>query len=300
MRLERVAVKVGRWIARQETYDRMIAPALADMEFERSAGLLRQFVHWTHFPAIFLYAILWDLRLDLVSSVDGRDRRRAWTRAGLWYVGAAILMTVLPLWESTLGMLLLQGLWREAALSAGLNAVVDAAAVATVPAVIYLLRSGLGRRSLAVVVLLLSILAAGTAWAVRPIRASADQALVERVRDTTAPSAASRFADRMEASNLDQRSAWWHDLRSGLWVFSFGLWGVVLSSRSGWGIASALFRMLCTWYLIVAFLSRYRSFREATPIEQDWKEFAMTTSVALLWLAADGLIRLGRRAEIAR
>lgn len=78
---------IARRLTRKETFESLVAPALADLRFEAAAGrpLAR---HYVGLPFVIAIALLRDLRIDVQLTFGARD---VWKRTGAWYAGFVVL-----------------------------------------------------------------------------------------------------------------------------------------------------------------------------------------------------------------
>jgi len=147
-------VRIGQWIARKETFERMLAPAIADMQIEASYGRLHRGKHYFAFSLVLVHAILQDLRLDLACAFDAEARTVAWRRAAIWYTGFVVLLISLNLLVIFPKNLTLDGVWSAAVTSTVLNGIVRGVSWGVTVAVFYLYRRAYSRRSIVSAVLI--------------------------------------------------------------------------------------------------------------------------------------------------
>jgi hypothetical protein len=277
-------IRIGRWMSRKETFERMVAPAIADMQAEAAFGTIRRWRHYAGIGLVFVHAVLQDLRLDLTSAFDADARRMVWKRTAIWYVGVVGLLTVLGLRYNLPSDLPMDGLWSAALTSTGLEAVVTGASISTVVAVLYLCRKPSSRRSIALTVFIIGTLTSTFALAVRPLRMSADDELFHGI-------------DHNKPGDLDARVAWSKDLHSGVSVLPSALMGIVLARRRGWRVARAVIGLFATWQLVVILLLYLgRSGPVPDLAIQYWRQIAINSVVAVIWLMFDELARRLRHA----
>jgi hypothetical protein len=282
-------IRFGRWITRDQTFERMVSPAIADMQLEVSQGGSR----WRHYLGlclVLIYAALHDLRLDVSVAFDRESRRVAWKRAGIWYLGSAAVFTFLEFWEEMSRAHTDSGIWAVALTSAVLKAAVTAPGVGIVPAVLFLYRRAPSRRTIVAAVLIAGAVTVIVAMSVRPIRMLADQTLYD--------DAPNRSQDSYRVQRLDPSTTWWEGVQMGAWVFAHACVGVVLAH--GRSVARRVAGVLLTWYLFVAFLLSAEilgTFRSSL-IMQRWKDMALVFSVAVVWLVYDALLMWLRRPAV--
>jgi hypothetical protein len=274
MKAGRWLIRIGGWIARKETFERMVAPAIADMQAEASFGSVHRWKHYSGVGVVLVHALLQDLRFDLASAFDAEARRVVWKRTAIWYAGFVALLTFLGLRYNLPSDVSMDGLWTAALISTGLEAIVTSASISTVVAVLYFCRRSSSRRSIVLAVALLGALTVTFAVAVRPIRMPADRALY--------PS---------NHHNLDERIAWSKDIHSGVSLIPSALMGIVLARRRGWGVAGTVLGLCATWQLVVILFWRFGSPPTPDQAIQYWRQIAINSLVAFIWLTFDELAR---------
>ena len=285
-------MKVGSWIARRETFERMVAPAIADMQVESDYGRLHRGKHYFAIGLVLVHAMLQDLRLDLASAFDAEARSFAWRRAAIWYVGSVAIFTVLGLRYNLPSNLKMEGIWSAALTSTSLEGVVTGLILGGTVAVFYLYRRSSSRRSIVPIVILASTLTIGFAIAVRPIRVSADRTLYNSILASRSPG---RYVP-WKANDLNEQVTRWQDIQSGVGVIPWAFIGVVLARRKRWGVAWTLAGIYTTWFLLVYILLRLGSVPPPSLIMQRWRDIALNLVVALVWLTFDKLFRRERQA----
>jgi hypothetical protein len=82
------------WIARRltqpDTFDRLVSPAIADLQSEAAYGLTQRLRHYAAFTVVFGCAVLRDFRIDLGIAFGTDSARRAWGRAAVWALIAGL------------------------------------------------------------------------------------------------------------------------------------------------------------------------------------------------------------------
>ena len=285
-------VKIGKAITRRETFERMMAPAIADMQLEESLGRLHRWKHYGAIGLVLIHSMLHDFRLDASSAFDAEARRLAWRRARIWYVGFILLLTILGLLFNLPEVLSLDGIWTAALTSTGLEAIVTSATMLTSVAVFYLYRRSSSRRSIVPAVLIVGTLTMAFALTVRPVRRSADRILYDSIQTRIAPY--QKLSYPYKAANLDENITWWRDIQSGVGVIPFAMFGIVLSRRRGWGVASTIVGIWATWMLFVSGILIFGISLGSRPVpslpQQRWRDIATIAIVAIGWLAVDRLV----------
>jgi hypothetical protein len=268
-------IRIGGWIARKETFERMVAPAIADLQAEASFGSVHRWKHYSGIVVVLVHALLQDLRVDFTSAFDADARRVAWKRAGIWYAGFVALLTFLGLRYNLPSDLSMDGLWSAALTSTGLEAIVTGASMGFIVVVFYLCRRPSSRRSIALTVVIVGTLTGAFALAVRPIRMSADRALHPQ-----------------NHHNLDERIAWSTDIHSGVSLIPSALMGIVLARRRGWRVAGTVVSLFLTWQIVVILLLYLGRSGPAPDLAiQYWRQIAINSLVALIWLMVDEFAR---------
>lgn len=267
-------IRIGGWIARKETFERLVSPAIADMQAEASLGQVNRWKHYAGIGVVLIHALLQDLRFDVASAFDAEARRAVWKRTAIWYAGFVVLLTFLGLRYNLLPDRPMDGLWLAALTSTVLEALVTSVSISTVVAVLYLCRRSSPRRSIVLAVLIVGALTTTFALAVRPIRMSADRALYPG-----------------DHYYLDDHTLWSKDITSGVDVLPSALMGIVLARRRGWRVAVTVISFFATWQFVVILLLRFGGLREADLAFQYWRQIAINLFVAILWLTWDELLR---------
>ena len=283
-------VKFGSWIARQETFEKMIAPAISDMQVEASCGRLHRWRHYFAIGVVLIHALLQDLRLESVSVFGAEARRLAWKQAAIWYVGSVAFMTFIGFRYNLPQVPSLAGIWPAALTSALLDACVTGLGLAVTVGVFYLYRRGATRRSIVVVSLIAAALSVAVALAVRPVRISADQVIYSSIGHSSS----------YWQAKLDPQIGWWKDIQSGTRVIPNAILAVVLARRKGWRrvtatvvfffLSGVLEVMLWNQFVIRRLLSE-GMYQPPSEIMQGWREFAFSLVLASVWLSIDNFFR---------
>jgi len=274
--------RLGARIARKETFEHMVSPAIADMQFE---SRLHRHVRWRHclgLVVVLTRAFLHDLRLDVATVVDSEARRVAWKNAGLWFLAFATLFTLAGLRDYRAHEALkLDGLWPTALTSAGLAAAIAAVQPGMIAAVVYLYRKSDSLRAVVMVILTVAVLTSAFAMLVRPIRMSANQ----QIHNAVSPRAGGH------PDELNPLATWWQAIQSGVQVIPHALLGIVLARRRGWNLAFTIPQFFATWIILIAVLRDYLFGDLTVPAitYQRWREIALNCLVAIIWLSYDGV-----------
>jgi hypothetical protein len=281
-------IRIGNWVARKDTFDRIVAPAIADLQVEASLGFVQRWRHYFAIAAVLTLALLTDLRTDVLSAFDS-SARLAWRRAAIWYAGFAAVFTVVGIRYSVPDMPK-DGVWSAVLTHAAFEAAITAVPVAIAPAALYLSRRSSSGRSVVLAAMIVAALTVGSAMAVRPLRMSADQTLSNRIHSLNT----GRAGEYWDKSYLDENVTSWLDIQSGASVLPYAVIGVVLSRRRGWRIASTIGQFMATWVLLVAFVV-LRMDDTPSLVFQRWRDIGLLTMVSLIWLTADWLYKFTTR-----
>lgn len=285
-------VRIGRWFFRKETFERMVGPAIADMQAEASFGSLHRWKHYFAIGVLLIHALLRDLRLDVFSAFDAEARRFVWKRTAIWYAGFVALLTILGVEFNLPPDLPMQGIWSAALTSAGLEAVVSAVGLAMAAAVFYLWRRS-SRRSVVPAVLTIATLTIVFALTVRPVRMSADRILYNSIQAERSSSGSPNF--RYKEVALDVQITWWQDIQSGVSVIPSALIGIVLARRRGLQVAATVIRIYASWLIVVIAFFWLGSHHSPSLVMQRWRDIFVNAFVGILWLAADRFWRRARQ-----
>jgi hypothetical protein len=279
MKPGRWLLRIGAWIARKETFERMVEPAVADMQAEASLGSAHRWKHYAGIAMVLVHAVLQDLRFDFASAFDAEARRVVWKPTAIWYAGFVALLTFLGLRYNLPSNLSMDGLWSAALISAGLEAIVTGASMGFIVTVFYLCRRSSSRRSIALTVVIVGALTGMFALTVRPIRMQADRAIY--------PS---------NHHDVDERVAWSKDIHSGVALIPSALMGIVLARRRGWRVAGTVLGLFATWQLVVILLFYLAGSGPVPDLAiQYWRQIAISSLVPLIWLTFDQLARWFKR-----
>ena len=169
---------IARRITRQDTFDSLVAPALADLQYEAASGrpIAR---HYTALVIVIATALLRDLRVDAQLTFGAS---RVWRRVAAWYGGFVILFVATVLYADTPWHLLDatgQATAVANALAIGLMAALPTAVVA---AVFHLQRENPApRRTIAVAAMAFLLAAVALQVAAASISPTANRMLHESV-----------------------------------------------------------------------------------------------------------------------
>jgi hypothetical protein len=278
-----------------------VSPAVADLQAESSQGWRPRCRHYVGLSLVFGWALVVDLRADVIAAFDVDARRTVWLRAVCWYLAA--LVPIAWMQDGNVPWHLLDAAARHAALvSSVLTIAFAATAPATAVAVFYLRRRGVQIRSIAAVTVL--IVAATTAcWlALGPYIDSLSMQIYQRV-DSALPTTA------REVGNADYRWSIWLDLlgdslrdtgtpwRDGVSLVGWALLGFVLAKDRGWRVPARLAAFfVATWlvWLVLVFgvlLFSVNSWPPPSTAAQRWRDVLVMLATGLVWL----LLEQGRK-----
>lgn len=185
---------IGQRLTRPDTFERMVSPAIADLQREAGRGVLMRARHAVAVGSVIIWALVIDLRTEAIMAFDVDARRTVWRRAAWWYAGSAIAIALLA--SGNVPWQFLDAATRRAAtLSTVFTVLVGALAPATAAATFYLWRRTAGAlRPGAAATLLMVAATAAAAMATDLFAATAQMQLYHRVAETI-PAAASNIGD---------------------------------------------------------------------------------------------------------
>lgn len=76
--------RIARRLTCSDTFERLVSPAIADLQAEAAHSWTRRWRHYGAFAVVLGYAVLRDFRCDVGMAFGGDDARRVWTRAAAW------------------------------------------------------------------------------------------------------------------------------------------------------------------------------------------------------------------------
>ena len=82
--------RFARRLTRQDTFERLISPAIADLQSEAAQGWPRRLRHYSAMMLVLACAILRDFRLDVQTAFDADSWRTVWSRAAVWALVAGL------------------------------------------------------------------------------------------------------------------------------------------------------------------------------------------------------------------
>lgn len=300
-----VLTAIARRIIREETFESLVAPALADLQFDAASGrpLAR---HYAALPLVIATALMRDVRVDICLTIGAP---RVWRRAAAWYAGfVALYLSVVARYEMPWHLLDVGG--RSAVLLNGVvSGLVGAVPYAMAAAVFYLRRTSLVPHRTILIALTGFIVAAtslqlGVA-SVQPTlnRVVLDSAtrVVAQGRPAQGLDDNSRFTGQWPTwlERVRERSAGSAILAAGLGsataalamsyavrLIPYVIFGLVLARGRGWTVSLRAVGLLVTFYAIgmLAILITVRLHGPSSPNYQAARHVVVTYFTGLVWL----------------
>ncbi|HKE83199.1 MAG TPA: hypothetical protein VKB50_05580 [Vicinamibacterales bacterium] len=81
--------RIARRLTQPDTFDRLVSPAIADLQLESQRTTVGRWRHYPALAAVLLWALLRDVRRELAHVFDADAWRSVWTRAAAWALIAA-------------------------------------------------------------------------------------------------------------------------------------------------------------------------------------------------------------------
>jgi hypothetical protein len=82
---------LGKALARPETFEKPVSPAIADLQREAARGVIARARHYVALAVVMACALARDFGIDLAGAFDARSARHVWMKAALWALGFAAL-----------------------------------------------------------------------------------------------------------------------------------------------------------------------------------------------------------------
>lgn len=82
--------RLARRLTRQDTFERLVSPAIADLQSEAAHGWARRLRHYGALTLVLTCAVLRDFRLDMRTAFDADSWRTVWSRAAVWALIAGL------------------------------------------------------------------------------------------------------------------------------------------------------------------------------------------------------------------
>jgi hypothetical protein len=281
---------LARRILRDETFERLVSPAIADLQCEAAEGPAIRLRHYAALASVLACAMLRDFRLGLGTAFDADTRRRLCAWPAVWCLGfAAALIGWSEFRES---LLVLGPVARSAALTTALTgSLVGVFTTFMTIAAFFLVRRGAPAGAVAAATLAVFIAALVTAFALHPIRLSADRELyaLGQSLSTGATTPDSLLATWLafKADDVNSTLGRWRDIRGALEVINGALFGAILARRRGWMVPLTLVSVPATTFLVGMIVIRIEStVLRGVPSYafQDWRSVAVSFLVASAWL----------------
>ncbi len=271
---------IGRRLVSAKTFEMQIAPSIADLQVEGAAGPVVRWRHYVGIITVLFHALLQEVRVEIAFTCDVEAIRSAWKRAALWFAGFALLLTGLGLKYNLPAGLSLRESWGEALTSTGLDAVLTAIVAGMMALALYLTRKACSFRSVLLLTLLIAGLQTSIAVTVRPIRLEADRTLYAKV-----PSSHAGKGTERNLGLFDPDVTWWQDIQNGVQAISFGLLGILLARRRGWGV---LLGIVAYWasFMLVAVVS-FQNWRSSSLVAEGWINVGINFAALLLLYLVD-------------
>lgn len=290
---------LGRWLARPQTFETLVSPAIADLQREAAHGVTARARHYVALVAVMACALARDFRIDLAAAFDAGAARHVWMKAALWALGFAGLTGWLALREelTVLGPAATSAALTTAALGALTGAFF---AAATTASTFNLVRRGASTRTIVAVTFVLFLMALGAASAVHPIRMAADRELYAMGQSLQTGSAPSNSLLAvwlgLQADEVQTGLARGRDLRNALGVVSSALLGVILARSRRWSVlltAASFIAALFAAGMMVMKLEITVLRGVPSYAFQRWRDVGVTFFVAGVWLLATRRTRRG-------
>ena len=232
--------RLARRLTRPDTFDRLVSPAIADLQLEAQHGW---WARWRHYPVlayVVVFALFRDLLGDLARVFDAGAIGVVWSRTAAWALAAgaingavmyALLSNAPGTWPGDDGA-------RLAVL--GRESIGVALTVAMIVAAYkFRRREGAGPRAVAAATVVVAIVAFVATHVSTMLWAPAIHAVVEAGRTASGPA-------------TDIVVVYPPDIVNALSMIPFAWLGVVLARRRGWGLAASAAAILGTWVFVNA------------------------------------------------
>jgi hypothetical protein len=301
----RALTAIARRIVREETFESLVAPALADLQFDAASGrpLAR---HYAALPLVIATALLRDLRIDIRLTVGAP---RVWKRAAAWYAGFVTLyISVVVRYEMPWHLLDLSG--RSAVLANGVASGLVAAVPYAMAAVAFYLRRGSPVPHRTIVAAVSGFIVGATALqlAVASVQPAVNKVVLDsatRVVEQGHPGAGlddrSRYTRQWRTwlERVRERSSGSEILADGLGsamaglafsyavkLIPFVIYGLILARGRGWTVSFRAVGLLVTYFAVgmLALLLTIRLYGPSSPNYQAGRELIASYVTGLMWL----------------
>ena len=82
--------RLAKHLTRKDTFERLVSPAIADLQSEAAHGWVRRARHYGALSLVLGCAVLRDFRLDMRTAFDADSWRTVWSRAAVWALVAGL------------------------------------------------------------------------------------------------------------------------------------------------------------------------------------------------------------------
>jgi hypothetical protein len=281
---------IARRITRKETFDSLVAPALADLQHESAA---RRPIgrHYAAFVIVLATAVIRDLRIDARLTFAAT---RVWRRTAAWWAGFGAFYVWTVLYVDT-PWHLLDSVGRATAVAYSIAVgVINALPLALGAAVFYLRRHDTAqRRTIAVAALTLVAAAVTLNLTVSWVRPATNRILVASVMRV--------MAEERPGATLDDRARYrgqWHEWlktrREGTAHYAHEF-----AERIGGGAVLSSLVRLAPWVVFGLVLARGRRWTVFLRVVGIFATYAFV-QVVTIWLHVPGLTGLGRSSDAVR
>jgi len=299
MRCGRYLEGLARWLTRADTFERLVSPAIADLQCEAGRGRLMRMRHYMAVGGVLVWAIVGDLSRDAGLAFEPGARHGVWRRAAWWYLAAVGVFAWIGSGDTPWH--LLDAATRQAALiSAALNLPFAAMAPATAAAVFYLRRHGAPIRTIVAVTMLVVAATTVLTLAISQYNNGVSMQIYERV-DAALPAAA------REGGHSDHRWSIWLDYRrddlvdrsslyrSGAGMVPWALLGFVLARGRNWKVPVRLTGFVATWFALGYIVLRIDVTLRMVPSTayQRWRDVVLMLATSLIWLLVERMTSHG-------
>jgi hypothetical protein len=285
----------GNWIVavasrlfRDETFNMMVAPAIADLQHEGESVRVKNYIA---VAGVLVHAVLKDFRVDVGAAFNRDAMRVAWKPAAHWYLGFIALLPYGAILD-TRGVTRLGSDGAAFVLGSAFGLIVVAAiSWAMAPAAFFMARAHRSKRLILASTVVVAVGTLMLAIGIRPVRNTVDGYRRAAIwRSLNEPLDLNRPLQELvpmlhgplfrgELARIQRLD----DLHLGAAVFGFSLVGLALSRSRGWWVAVRGLGMFAGWFLIVG-PWQFRAVR--IPADYvGWLNFAVVLVIACISLA---------------
>jgi hypothetical protein len=235
--------RIARRLTQPDTFDRLVSPAIADMQLESQRAPIGRWRHYPALVAVLMWALLRDFSRELAYVFDADAWRAVWTRAAAWALIAATVSWVIQygLIVNRLGQWHASDAVRQTILNGvAFRSVGPALTVAMIVAAYSFKRRHAARTATVVAAtIVLAATTLGATYLSTIMQAASTQAFDEAGR-------------AFHASAIDVRRAplAWQLMLNAIAMIPFAWLGVVLAKRRGWPLALSASIVLGTWQVL--------------------------------------------------